>query len=166
MLKYVFFSYSKGRQLRFEIWFLVTKPSMFNGVLRNAFWHHEQTTTTGASPTHLRFVRTNFQRPSFLQPFSMSISIPFQPLFRRIKKNQHTASSAGSTNSKERLSGVTTDIFVDDSIWQTVPWKNWVQRFSFEDVAWFNKFHLKRRWSTCRQMFELSPFGGGCSNLF
>ena len=51
-------------------------------------------------------------------------------------------------------------------MWQAVPWKFWVQRLIFGDVAWFNKYHLKRRWSTYRQMSELLPFGGGCSNLF
>ena len=139
---------------------------LFNGLLRTTFWHYEQTTTTDASPTHLRFVRTNFQRPSFLQPFSMSISIPFQPLFRRKKNSRQQATSTGSTSGKERHGGVTTDIFVDDSMWQAVPWKFWVQRLIFGDVAWFNKYHLKRRWSTYRQMSELLPFGGGCSNLF
>jgi len=96
----------------------------------------------------------------------MSISIPFQPLFRRKKNSRQQATSTGSTSGKERHGGVTTDIFVDDSMWQAVPWKFWVQRLIFGDVAWFNKYHLKRRWSTYRQMSELLPFGGGCSNLF
>ena len=48
---------------------------------------------------------------------------------------------------------------------QTVPCKFWVQRLVFGDVAWINIYHLKRRWSPCRQMSELSPVGDGCWTL-
>ena len=50
-------------------------------------------------------------------------------------------------------------------MWQAVPCKFWVQRLVFGDVAWINIYHLKRRWSPCRQMSELSPVGDGCWTL-
>ena len=55
--------------------------------------------------------------------------------FLKEKKNRHTATSTGSTNGKKRHGGVTTDIFVDGSMWQAVPCKFWVQRLVFGDVA-------------------------------
>ena len=55
---------------------------------------------------------------------------------KRIRCTRLKQSSTGSTNSKERHGSITTDSFVDGSIWQAVPWKNWVQRFMFRDVAW------------------------------
>ena len=75
---------------------------------------------------------------------------------KRIRCTRLKQSSTGSTNSKERHGSITTDSFVDGSIWQAVPWKNWVQRFMFRDVAWILQ---------CFAWNDVGRLVGRCSNF-